>query len=46
LPDAVWRFSLGVMDYSLRVEAYALLLHDAFPPFSLAMEPYRPPSAP
>jgi hypothetical protein len=36
LPPSFWRFSRDVMAYSLRVEAYFLLLHDEFPPFVLA----------
>jgi hypothetical protein len=36
MPAALWIFSRDVMAYSLRVEAYGLLLHDAFPPFGLA----------
>jgi hypothetical protein len=42
LPPSFWRFSRDVMAYSLRVEAYLLLLHDEFPPFVLA----EPGSAP
>jgi hypothetical protein len=38
MPEALWRFSRDVMAYSLRVEAYALLLHDVFPEFRLAPE--------
>jgi len=35
-PDGLWRFGEGVMRWSLRVEAYWLLLHDEYPPlFSL-----------
>jgi hypothetical protein len=36
LPISLWRFGRDVMAYSLRVEAYLLLLCDQFPPFSLA----------
>jgi hypothetical protein len=39
LPDALWHFSYGAMDYELRVEAYALLVHDEFPSFSFRQEP-------
>ena len=34
-PDGLWRFGEGVMRWLLRVEAYGLLLHDEYPPFSL-----------
>lgn len=34
-PGGLWRFGEGVMRWSLRVEAYLLLLHDEYPPFSL-----------
>ena len=34
-PESLYNFGLGVMRWSLRVEAYALLLVDEFPPFSL-----------
>ena len=33
MPASLWRFSRDVMAYSLRLEAYALLVHDVFPPF-------------
>jgi hypothetical protein len=36
LADSLWRFTRDVMAYALRVEAYALLVHDQFPSFSLA----------
>src|SRR4051812_26551262 len=32
----LWRFIRDVMAYALRVEAYALLIHDRFPAFSLS----------
>jgi hypothetical protein len=32
----LWRFIRDVMAYALRVEAYALLIHDRFPSFSLS----------
>jgi hypothetical protein len=35
MSDRVWRFNRDVMRYTLRVEAYALLVHDAFPPFMI-----------
>ena len=38
LSNSLWRFSRDVMSYVLRVEAYALLLHDRFPSFSLSVE--------
>jgi hypothetical protein len=34
----LWRFTRDVMAYALRVEAYALLMHDRFPSFSLSEE--------
>ena len=34
-PESLYNFGLGVMRWSLRVEAYALLLVDEYPPFSL-----------
>jgi hypothetical protein len=34
----LWRFTRDVMAYALRVEAYALLVHDRFPAFSLSEE--------
>jgi hypothetical protein len=33
--DSLWRFSRDVMAYALRVEAYALLIHDHFPSFTV-----------
>ena len=38
LSDSLWRFTCDVINYALRVEAYALLIHDQFPSFSLASE--------
>ena len=35
LPDTLWRFNRDVMGYALRVEAYALLIHDRFPSFDV-----------
>jgi hypothetical protein len=49
LPAPLWRFSRDVVAYSLRFEAYALLVHDVFPPFALSEESApvsRPASAP
>jgi hypothetical protein len=40
--ENLWRFIRDVMAYALRVEAYALLLHDHFPAFSLAAEADEP----
>jgi hypothetical protein len=34
-PPAAWRFGRDVMRYSLRVEAYLLLVHDVFPSFAI-----------
>ena len=34
-PDGLWRFSVGVQRWSLRLQAYLLLLRDEYPPFSL-----------
>ena len=42
LAPALWRFTRDVMAYALRVEAYALLVHDQFPSFSLAVEAGEP----
>ena len=33
--EGLYRFGVGVLRWSTRVEAYALLLHDEYPPFSL-----------
>jgi len=38
LGENLWRFTRDVMTYALRVEAYALLIHDEFPPFALSTE--------
>jgi hypothetical protein len=38
LNHGLWRFSRDVASYVLRVEAYALLMHDRFPSFSLSAE--------
>jgi hypothetical protein len=34
-PDSLYRFGCGVLRWSIRVEAYLLLLHDEYPPFAL-----------
>ncbi len=34
-PEGLWTFGEGVIRWSLRVEAYWLLLTDEYPPFSL-----------
>jgi len=39
LPPSFWRFLAGVVQWTLRVEAYLLLIHDEFPPFSLELSP-------
>jgi hypothetical protein len=44
LPTSLWRFNRDVLAYSLRVESYALLIHDVFPPFALSEEPAAAPS--
>lgn len=46
MPDWLWRFSRDVSAYSLRVEAYALLVHDEFPPFELRQGEAGPTPAP
>lgn len=35
-PAPLYRFAVGVLRWSVRVEAYLLLLHDEYPPFSFA----------
>ena len=35
-PQALYEFAIGVLRWSTNVEAYLLLLHDEFPPFSLS----------
>jgi uncharacterized protein DUF4389 len=42
-PPALWRFGRDVMRYSLRVEAYLLLMHDQFPSFALFETPQPAP---
>jgi hypothetical protein len=34
-PDGLWRFGVGVQRWSLRLQAYLLLMRDEYPPFSL-----------
>jgi hypothetical protein len=34
-PESLYRFGCGVLRWSVRVEAYLLLLHDEYPPFAL-----------
>lgn len=34
-PESLYRFGVGYLRWSLRVEAYGLLMHDEYPPFSL-----------
>jgi hypothetical protein len=34
-PSGLYRFAVGVMQWTLRVEAYLLLLVDNYPPFHL-----------
>ena len=34
-PPSLYRFGVGVLRWSTRVETYVLLLHDEYPPFSL-----------
>lgn len=41
-PGGLWRFGEGVMRWALRVEAYMLLLHDEYPPFTLQDSPAGP----
>jgi hypothetical protein len=42
MPASLWRFARDVITYSLRVESYALLLHDEYPPFALGDERLAP----
>lgn len=35
-PEGLYHFGVGVLRWSTRVEAYLLLLHDAYPPFTLS----------
>lgn len=41
-PQGLWRFGEGTMRWMLRVEAYMLLLHDEYPPFSMKEEEPSP----
>jgi hypothetical protein len=34
-PEPLYGFAVGVLRWHVRVEAYLLLLHDEYPPFSL-----------
>lgn len=34
-PEGLYSFAVGVLRWNIRVEAYLLLLHDEYPPFSL-----------
>jgi hypothetical protein len=34
-PEDLYRFGVGVLRWNIRVEAYLLLLHDEYPPFTL-----------
>ena len=34
-PASLYAFGVGVLRWNTRVEAYILLLHDQYPPFSL-----------
>jgi len=42
LSDGPWRFTHEVIGYTLRIEAYALLMHDQFPSFALTPEASEP----
>lgn len=35
-PEGLWRFGVGIQRWSLRLQAYLLLLRDEYPPFSLS----------
>ncbi len=35
-PASLYNFGVGALRWSTRVEAYLLLLHDEYPPFSLS----------
>jgi hypothetical protein len=37
MPASLYRFGVGVLRWSTRVEAYLLLLHDVYPPFTLEL---------
>ena len=34
-PEGLYRFAVGYLRWSLRLESYVLLMHDKYPPFSL-----------
>jgi Domain of unknown function (DUF4389) len=36
VPESLYNFGVGALRWSTRVEAYLLLLHDEYPPFSLS----------
>jgi hypothetical protein len=38
LNETLWQFTRYVLGYTLRIESYALLVHDQFPSFSLSAE--------
>jgi hypothetical protein len=42
LGDWLWQFSHHVLAYALRIEAYALLIHDRFPRFAVFSEVEEP----
>ena len=33
-PEGLYRFAVGYLRWSLRLESYVLLMHDKYPPFS------------
>lgn len=35
-PESLYEFAVGVLRWTVRVEAYLLLMHDEYPPFSLS----------
>lgn len=37
-PAGLYRFGVGVLQWNIRVEAYVLLLHDEYPPFTLRLD--------
>jgi hypothetical protein len=46
LPAAIWDFNRDVASYVLRFEAYALLVHDVFPPFAITEDVPVPSAGP
>lgn len=40
VPDGMWRFSKGVLQWVARTDAYTYLLTDQYPPFELGDVPY------